>query len=432
MPQSLTALTPAKPGYKHTRLGCIPEDWEVKFLGESIDLISGQHLGPDSYNNLADGIPYFTGPSDFTNDAKNLTKWTNQNTKFAETRDVLVTVKGSGVGQLHFLHLNQNVAIGRQLMAVRGIRTDNSFLFYALSRLSEKLEVLSRGNMIPGISRQDILKLRVPLPPLPEQQKIAEILTTWDEAITNTEALITAKRQLKKGLMQQLLTGKKRFAEFVKSTKTKSTKLGDVPEDWEVLNLREIVKEALLGGNYENAQSNVGIPLVKMGNLGRGAFNLNKIEYIPISLEYERRHVLGKGDLLFNTRNTLELVGKVSLWREELSFALFNSNLLRLKFDSRLESSNEFVNYCFNCNSGLRQLRSFAIGTTSVAAIYTRDLMRFKMLVPSINEQQRISSVLSAADAEIESLQQQLSQLKAQKKGLMQRLLTGQVRVNLS
>ncbi|MDR9374794.1 MAG: restriction endonuclease subunit S, partial [Schleiferiaceae bacterium] len=120
----------------------------------------------------------------------------------------------------------------------------------------------------------------------------------------------------------------------------------------------------------------------------------------------------------------------VARWKNEIPLALYNSNLLRLDFDNRVEGSNHFANYHFNSHTGLRQLRSFAIGTTSVAAIYTRDLMKFKFFLPSVEEQQKIASVLSTADREIDKLQAQLAKLQEQKKGLMQVLLTGEVRVN--
>ena len=275
------------------------------------------------------------------------------------------------------------------------------------------------------------MKIQIPYPSYIEQRKIAEILSTWDEAIEKTEALIRAKKKLKRGLMQQLLTGKKRFGEFVKSTKFKKTKIGMVPEDWEVRKLEEIVTKIKLGGNYPNNEGNQGFPLIKMGNISRGKINFKKVEYLPKKIDLNKNDLLRENDLLFNTRNTLELVGKVAIWKKEKPVAYYNSNLLRITCNLQFISSNDYMNLVFNSYYGLSQLRSFAIGTTSVAAIYNRDLLKFKVLLPPLPEQQKIASVLSTIDKEISILQSQLSTLKQQKKGLMQQLLTGKRRVKV-
>src|SRR5690349_18989144 len=108
--------------------------WETKELGECCDLISGSHLSPDSYNNLGKGIPYFTGPTDYTNTIGEVEKWTDKRTAFAKPNDILITVKGSGVGKLHFLKFN-DVAIGRQIMALRANKDyDSAFIFHCLAQ----------------------------------------------------------------------------------------------------------------------------------------------------------------------------------------------------------------------------------------------------------------------------------------------------------
>lgn len=204
----------------------------------------------------------------------------------------------------------------------------------------------------------------------------------------------------------------------------KDSPLGMIPSDWEVLRLNDILIENKLGGNYENTIDSEGLPLIKMGNIDRGKIKLHKIEYLPSTVVYNNDDILKNGDLLFNTRNTLELVGKVAIWRNELPKALYNSNLLRLKFDNLKVSSNWFMNYVFNSKYGIKQLRNYATGTTSVAAIYTKDLLKFKTILPPLPEQQKIAEILSTVDAKIEVIDQQITETQALKKGLMQRLLT--------
>ena len=203
----------------------------------------------------------------------------------------------------------------------------------------------------------------------------------------------------------------------------------EIPNGWQIKKLKDILIEGRLGGNYENAEANNGIPVIKMGNLDRGIIKLDKIQYLPENDIYNDDDVLVEGDLLFNTRNTLELVGKVAIWNSELPFAVYNSNLMRMKFDNAHVESTWFMNRAFNSYYGLRQLRGIATGTTSVAAIYGRDLESIKFLLPPLPEQRAIAKVLSTADAAIHTTEKLIAQKEIRKKWLMQQLLKGKKRL---
>ncbi|MCE5224856.1 MAG: restriction endonuclease subunit S, partial [Porphyromonadaceae bacterium] len=198
--------------------------------------------------------------------------------------------------------------------------------------------------------------------------------------------------------------------------------------EWEEKKYCEIIIEGKLGGNYENSESNIGIPVIKMGNIGRGNIVLGKIQYLPENENYNNDDILKEGDLLFNTRNTLELVGKVSIWRCELPLALYNSNLLRMIFNDQIESSNRFMNYSFNSIKIIKQLRAFATGTTSVAAIYGKDLEHLKISFPSITEQTKIATFLTAVDEKLTQLKKKKTLLEQYKKGIMQKLFSQELR----
>lgn len=203
----------------------------------------------------------------------------------------------------------------------------------------------------------------------------------------------------------------------------------DVPDGWQIKKLKDILIEGRLGGNYENAEANNGIPVIKMGNIDRATIKIDKIQYLPENETYNQEDVLVRGDLLFNTRNTLELVGKVAIWNNELPFAVYNSNLMRMKFDSSFVESTWFMNRAFNSYYGLRQLRGIATGTTSVAAIYGRDLASIKFLLPPLHEQRAIARLLSIWDTAIHTAEQLIAQKELRKKWLMQQLLTGKRRL---
>ena len=177
-------------------------DWTPVRLTEVIDLISGTHLLPDEYNATGE-IPYFTGPSDFTNEVQDVTKWTNRSSSHARAEDTMITVKGSGVGEIWCSTLPE-VAMGRQLMAIRTKDGESHFIFQFLLTKRSRFEDLGSGNLIPGLSRAVILDLEALFPPRHEQQRIADCLTSLDCFITaQTQELETLKTH-KKGLMQQL------------------------------------------------------------------------------------------------------------------------------------------------------------------------------------------------------------------------------------
>lgn len=209
----------------------------------------------------------------------------------------------------------------------------------------------------------------------------------------------------------------------------KQTEVGAIPEDWDTPELGDVLKSIQLGGNYKNSERETSWPLIKMGNLGRGSIKLDKLEFIDPSQSPTSRDRLRKDDLLFNTRNTLDLVGKVALWRDELPEAFFNSNIMRMEFNETRVSSKRFMNYVLNTSQSLTKLRGIAIGTTSVAAIYGRDLVKVKVPLPTGTEQEAIAETLSDADALIESLEQLLAKKRQLKQGAMQELLTGKKRL---
>lgn len=209
----------------------------------------------------------------------------------------------------------------------------------------------------------------------------------------------------------------------------KLTEAGLIPLAWDALPLKDALSRGRLGGNYGNSERETSAPLMKMGNINRGTFSLDKIEYIQDVETVDPSHKLNKGDVLFNTRNTLELVGKVAIWRDELPIAYYNSNLMRLEFDQSKIASTEYANYALNSRSSIARLKAIATGTTSVAAIYTRDLLFFCIAVPPKAEQIAIGNALSDIDSLISELDQLIVKKRDIQQATMQQLLTGQRRL---
>ena len=223
-------------------------------------------------------------------------------------------------------------------------------------------------------------------------------------------------------------TGRRALAEEVLAG-YKRTEVGVIPEEWDVKMLHTVLRRAYLGGNYPNQDPENSRPLIKMGNVGRGNFDVSKVEYISEQVSADPSHLLRHGDVLFNTRNTLDLVGKVAIWRTELPIAYYNSNLMRLDFDPEVIALNSYMNYALNSDRSIIALRALATGTTSVAAIYTRDLLQLAVIVPPKPEQRAIAEALSDVDGLLAALEALIAKKRAVKQAAMQQLLTGKSRL---
>lgn len=196
-------------GYSQTEIGLIPKDWILRKLGDGIQLTSGHHVLAQYCNTEGIGVPYVTGPSDFVHGVIRHTKYTTRPTSVCSRNDILVTVKGSGAGTL--VRSNGSYCISRQLMAVRVKSWSVDYIYFQLLRNGSLFSSAATG-LIPGIDRGEILNTLVACPPTSaEQEEIAGILSDMDSEITSLESKLAKARQIKQGMMQELLTGRIRL-----------------------------------------------------------------------------------------------------------------------------------------------------------------------------------------------------------------------------
>ena len=208
----------------------------------------------------------------------------------------------------------------------------------------------------------------LPIPPLKEQTAIAQFL---DDKTNKIEAAIAIKEQQINLLKErkQILIHKAVTQGLNPNVKLKDSGvewIGEIPEGWKVIKLGILIEKYDLGGDYNSNLLSEGVPLIKMGNIVRGEIDLTKIEYLNENEKISKSNLLKENDFLFNTRNSYELVGKVTLWKNELSIATFNSNILRLTFTKIID--NSFMNVLFNSESTLSILKLISKGTTNVSA----------------------------------------------------------------
>jgi type I restriction enzyme S subunit len=182
---------------------------EKEILRDFVEVISGTHVKSALVSADESKTPYITGPDDFENRGFQVTKYTDDPPSFCEPEDTLVTVKGSGCGASTFA--NRRAGISRQLKALRPTEhLDSRYLYYWIQTKESLLSILAQGTSIPGLSTTDLTTLQIPLPPLEKQEYIGEIFSTVDSRLDGEREQKQHLQDLKRGLMQDLLTGKVR------------------------------------------------------------------------------------------------------------------------------------------------------------------------------------------------------------------------------
>jgi type I restriction enzyme S subunit len=290
------------------------------------------------------------------------------------------------------------------------------YIYYLLSKFDFKK--FSDKTGVPGVNRNDLHAVKVPVPPLLEQKKIAQILSTWDQAITTTEQLLANSQQQKKALMQQLLTGKKRLHDHTGQPFT---------GEWEHVELADIFHFKKGNGLSKGMITESGPnKCVLYGELyTKYSEVIDKIFSRTDSLDGTPSKA---GDILIPSSTTtsgIDLANATAILENDVLLG-GDINILRPK----ILMSSVFMAHVLT-HTKKHEIASRAQGIT-IIHLYGSDLKGLKIRIPSeIKEQQKIAAVLTSADNEIDTLKQKLDYLKQEKKALMQQLLTGKRRVKV-
>lgn len=281
---------------------------------------------------------------------------------------------------------------------------DCIYLVYSLNSdlITKHRRKLGQGHSVVHIYSSGLKTLHVPFPPLPEQKKITVILSTWNEAIEQTRKLIDAKKRRKKALMQQLLTGKKRLPEL--------------KESWREFRLRDLfIERREVNCDY--------LPLLAITGT-RGVIPATEIERKDSSSADKSRYKrIAPGDIGYNTMRMWQGVSAVSSLEGIVSPA-YTICIPNKTVDV------SFMGYFFKFSPIVNLFRRFSQGLVNdTLNLKFNNFAQIKVKIPCPDEQQAISKVLRIADDEIKKLENKLDALEKQKRGLMQKLLTGEVRV---
>lgn len=412
------------------------ESLPLSCLGELAILTMGQSPDSTTINSVEAGLPFLQGCAEFGARFPEPRLYCSSPLRVAIAGSILISVRAP-VGTTN--RADQDYCIGRGLGAVLakpGI-ADVVFLLHAIEANLEFLHRRSQGSTFLAIGSKDLYSLPVPAPSLDTQRRIAEILSTLDEAIEQTEALIAKMQQVKTGLMHDLFTrgvtldGRLRPSREQAPNLYKESPIGWIPKKWEVEflgKLAEIVSGVTLGSKIETCDE-IGVPYLRVANVQDGFFDLREIKTIRVSLAQLEKLQLRYGDVLMNEGGDFDKLGRGSVWQEEISPCIHQNHVFRVRpRNDRLRSF--YLAFWSQSESGKKYFLISSKQSTNLASINSTQLNRFPVGLPSPDEQERIEERIVAFNSQQKMLEMELDKLRQQKHGLIHDLLIGRSRLS--
>ncbi len=405
-------------GYKQTKVGMIPEEWDIPRIDtvlqrvrKKVDVQKNELYQEIGIRSHAKGI--------FHKDKISGEALGNKSVFWVEENCFVLNIVFAWEQAVAKTTVSEKGMIASHRFPMYKSKNDKVDIDYILYFFKSKRGKHLLGLASPGgagrnktLGQKDFAELRIPLPPLKEQQKIAQLLTTWDKAIEKLEALITAKEQLKKGLMQKLLSGEVRFGAATLVAEDNATEVAS-PE-WEEVKLGDVA-EIIMGQSPSSSSYNEnqkGVPLIQ------GNADCKNRKTSPRIYTTEITKVCKIGDIIMTVRAPVGAISK----------AYHDACIGRGVCAIRTKDDNEFLYYYLLMYE--EKWEKYSQGST-FTAVNSSDIKSLKIKLPPLEEQQKIAQLLTTADKEIELLKEELEALKEQKRGLMQKLLTGEVRVKV-
>lgn len=403
----------------------IPDEWKVKSLRDCFDFKNGINASKESYG---DGVKFINvmevinseyitpdkipGSVQISDEKRKLYQVNDGDVLFNRTSE---TTDEIGLTSVYFG--TEVVVFGG--FVIRGVPFDESinkqFRKYCFRGNLVRNQIIKRGQgaVRSNIGQDDLSKVKIALPPLPEQRAIASCLTTLDKAITITQKLIEQKQLKKLWLMQNLLSGKKRLKGFNR--------------EWKEYKLFDLF-ERVTRKNTENCTTVVTISAQRGFVLQTDFFNKNIASEIT-----DNYFLVEKGEFCYNKSYSNGYPWGATKRLKTFNKAVVTTLYICFGVKDKSKASPDYFEQYFDANlldRGLTKIAHEGGRAHGLLNVTPSDFFSLKVLVPEYKEQTTIAQILQTADKEIELLQNKLEKLKEQKKGLMQVLLTGKKRLN--
>ncbi|SFE02580.1 type I restriction enzyme, S subunit [Lentibacillus persicus] len=397
-------------------------EWNRVKLEEIAEITGGGTPTRSNEDYWNGDIPWLT-PTDVTRNNKNHLSETenyitavglrNSSAKLIPENNVLMTSRATiGKSIINKIPMTTNQGFANFICNREKVRSE--YLLYLLNSKAKKFEQLGSGSTFKEISKGELKSFVVDLPPIIEQQKIAAILSSVDEAIEKTEQIIEQTEKVRKGLMQQLLTkgvGHKNF---------KKTLIGNIPDSWELKRFKDICR--IVNGQVDPKQ----MPYSHMPHIGNA--NIEKFTGEVLSYKTAKQEGQTSGKYLFDHKHVL--YGKINPHFGKVAYPGFNgicsadvypiepSEGILPMYLKEVLLSHRFISYTTSVS-----------GRTGIPKVNRKDLDPFLIPVPPLDEQKKIIDIIGNVEERLKNENLKQDKLKEIKQGLMQQLLTGKVRV---
>ena len=407
-------------GYKITEFGEIPSEWEVKKLKDLGNSVIGLTYSPDDLVDGCNGTLVLRSSNIRNNrivfdDNKYVNK-DIQEKLIVKENDILICSRNGSKELIGKCALIDKKAEGSSFGAFMTVYRSkyNKYLFNVFTSYMFKRQIYNNlGATINQITTDNLNNFKIIVPTIKEQEKIASILSTVDEQIDNVDALIEKNKELKKGLMQTLLT------KGIGHTKFKKTEIGEIPEEWEVVKLGEVC-DFKQGFQIPRSEQ---ILECKEGYIRylyiTDFFSDNNKLFIKESRKYY--YIEPRDIAIANTGNTC---GKAFRG----ATGVLSNNMFKIFNDKNRISDNYLWSY-LNSDYYWNELSKY-FNTAGQPHVGHKNMSQLKIAIPNkLIEQEKIASILSEVDKKIDDYENKKQKLEELKKGLMQQLLTGNIRV---
>ena len=400
-----------------TELGEIPSEWAISKIGELTEIKTGGTPSTKCEKYWKDGDIPWMASGDVNKKIINevdgrITKsgMKNSAAKLLPKDTVMIAINGQGKTKGTVAYLNIELTCNQSLAGLLPSYNvfNSKYLYYNLQSRYFEIRGLAGDGARNGLNLGLLREILIPIPSIKEQEKIASILSTVDEQIDNVDALIEKNKELKKGLMQTLLT------KGIGHTKFKKTEIGEIPEEWDVKKLEcvfeilDSMRKPIKASDREKIEGN--IPYY-------GASGV--IDWINDYIFDEELILLGEDGENLNSRNS-DLAFKISgkTW--------VNNHAHVFRVINKKECNIDFMVYYLEAKD-----YSIYIAGSAQPKITQAQCRKFLLPLPEKQEQDKIASILLESDKKIEEYENKKQKLEELKKGLMQELLTGMIRVTV-
>jgi type I restriction enzyme S subunit len=415
--------------FKKTNIGKMPKEWKVLRLG---DLLEETDIRANTQDNFKE-LPVLSLTKNYglvpqkVRFTKRIAKEDVSNYKIIKKGWIVYNPYIIWEGAIDALKHTELGLISPVYITWRVMQEKANYLFldylFKTRPMLQTFFNLSTGvvKRRRSIKKRSFLNIQIPLPPIREQQKIALILSSIDEAIKGTDEIIQKTQVFKKGLMRRLLTkgiGHKKF---------KNTEIGEIPKEWRVTRIGDILQLCQYGLSIKMSTQGK-FPIVRMDEIVNGYVVPTITKYVDLDKETFRTFKLEKGDILFNRTNSYELVGRTGIFLLDGDY-VFASYLIRLRVKQNIIDPHFLT---FYLNFSQHKLRQLATRAVQQANINAANLKKVKIPLPSFEEQRKIVKTLQIFDEIINRENETKRQLEKTKKWFMQNLLTGRIRVKVN